>query len=187
MRVAFIENEDSFSWNVVDRLPVPRAEVRIVPGRDRLRVQGALLEADAVVLGPGPLDPERAGVVEVVRAAVHRGLPLLGICLGHQALGLAFGARLVRCAPKHGVRERIAFGNSRFFPAFAGPLEVMRYHSLGLADVPAPLEVVARADDGVPMAIEHRTLPLAGLQFHPDSFATPRGEALLASFFERVR
>lgn len=187
MRLLFIENEDSFSWNVIDRLPVPRADVRIVSGRDGARVRAALLEAEAVVVGPGPLDPVRAGLVEITREVARRGLPLLGVCLGHQAIGLAFGARIVRCAPKHGVREVTSFTHSRFFPGFRGPVEVMRYHSLGLADLPESLSVVARADDGVPMAIEHRALPIAGLQFHPDSFATPRGEEMFASFFERAR
>lgn len=186
MRVLFIENDDSFSWNVIDRLPTPRDEVRIVSGGDRALIKQALAEARFVVLGPGPLDPIRAGIVDIVEEAARRKLPLLGVCLGHQALGLAFGARLVRCTPKHGVRERVVFGESRFFPAFEGPVDVMRYHSLALADIPPDLTVIARASDGAPMAIEHRFLPLAGLQFHPDSFATPRGEQMIASFFERA-
>lgn len=186
MRVLFIENDDSFSWNIIDRLPVSRRELRIVSGRDGQAIRAALTEAQAVVLGPGPKDPVRAGVVGIVESVVARGLPLLGICLGHQALGLAFGARLSRCEPKHGVRETVTFSVSRHFPEFSGAVEVMRYHSLGLSDLPSSLVQVAVAGDGVPMAIEHRTLPLAGLQFHPDSFATPRGEALIASFFHRA-
>lgn len=186
MRVLFIENDDSFSWNVIDRLPVPRHEVRVVSGRARDELRRAYPETELVVLGPGPLDPVRAGVVEVVEETLARDLPLLGICLGHQALGLAFGARLARSSPKHGVRERVEFTSSRLFPAFEGPVEVMRYHSLALVDVPPELSIVARADDGVVMAIEHRTKPLAGLQFHPDSFATPRGRELMDSFFARA-
>lgn len=186
MRVLFIENDDSFSWNIVDRLPVSRSDLRLVSGHDVETIRAAMAEAQVVVLGPGPKDPVRAGVVGVVESVVARGLPLLGICLGHQALGLAFGARLSRCAPKHGVRETVTFSESRHFPDFTGAVEVMRYHSLGLTDLPPDLVQIAVADDGVPMAIEHRSLPLAGLQFHPDSFATPRGEALIASFFERV-
>jgi anthranilate synthase/aminodeoxychorismate synthase-like glutamine amidotransferase len=187
MRVLFLENDDSFSWNVVDRLPVSRDAVRLVPGRAVAAAPALLDDADVVVVGPGPTDPERAGLVGVVRTAAARGLPLLGICLGHQALGLAFGARLVRAEPCHGKRSVAWFSEaSRFFSRFAGPQVVMRYHSLALADVPAPLRVVAATADGLPMAVEHASLPLAGLQFHPDSFGTPRGTQLLAAFFEAL-
>lgn len=186
MQVLFIENDDSFSWNVIDRLPVDRGDVRIVSGRDHALVDGAMAEAQVVVVGPGPLDPIRAGIVDVVIRAARLRLPLLGICLGHQALGLAFGSRLVRNVPKHGVRETIVFEESRFFPRFQGPVEVMRYHSLALADVSSELAVIARSEDGMPMAMEHRVLPLAGLQFHPDSYGTPRGEEMIASFFEHA-
>jgi len=187
MRVVFLENDDSFSWNVVDRLPMGRADIRVVPGRSALARSALDLDgADALVVGPGPTDPVRAGLVEVVRIAAARGLPMLGVCLGHQALGLAFGARLVRVTPTHGKRSVARFGPSRFFRGFEGPQTVMRYHSLALADVRAPLVVVAATEDGVPMAIEHATLPLAGVQFHPDSFGTPRGAELLAGFFEAL-
>jgi anthranilate synthase/aminodeoxychorismate synthase-like glutamine amidotransferase len=181
MRVVFIENEDSFSWNVIDRLPFARAEVDVVPGR---RAGGDVLAgADALCIGPGPTDPVRAGLLALVADAARRRLPTLGICLGHQAIGLAFGARLVRTPPMHGKRATVVFGASRFFPAFRGPQVVMRYHSLALAGVAPPLRVVAATADGIPMCIEHEVLPMAGVQFHPDSFATPRGAELIASFF----
>jgi anthranilate synthase/aminodeoxychorismate synthase-like glutamine amidotransferase len=183
MRVLFLENDDSFSWNVVDRLPVPRSQVRLLSGRDRTALQQELPHAQALVIGPGPRDPHRAGLDGVVAAAAAHGLPVLGICLGHQAIGLAFGARLVRAEPCHGKRSTAMFGPSRSFPSVRGPVTVMRYHSLALAEVRPPLRVVAATDDGIVMAIEHETLPIAGLQFHPDSFGTPRGEELLAAFF----
>jgi anthranilate synthase len=186
MRLLFIENRDSFSWNVVDRLPCRRADVTLVDGLDRARIDEEMSRSDAMVIGPGPLDPLRAGLLEVVAAAVRRALPTLGICLGHQALGVAFGAKLVRTPPAHGRRDSAVFQPSRLFPGIVGPLAVMRYHSLSLAEIGAPLDVVARTPDGLPMAIAHRTLPFAGLQFHPDSFATPRGEELLAAFFRAV-
>jgi anthranilate synthase/aminodeoxychorismate synthase-like glutamine amidotransferase len=182
-RVLLLENEDSFTWNVVDRLPVPRGA--LVVRRGRGVDLGALDGVDAVVVGPGPEDPERAGLVDIVRTAASRGLPVLGICLGHQAIGLAFGARLVRETPVHGKRATVTFTRSRLFPSFSGPTIAMRYHSLALADVGPPLRVVATAD-GVTMAIEHESLPVAGLQFHPDSFATPRGEEMIADFFAAV-
>jgi anthranilate synthase component 2 len=187
VRVLFLENEDSFSWNVIESLPVGREQVRVHSGRAAACDPSILHDADLVVVGPGPTDPDRAGIVDVVRAAARLRRPLLGICLGHQALGLAYGARLVRVPPVHGKTSTIAFAPSRLFPRTAGPRIVMRYHSLALSDIEAPLCVIARTDDGIPMAIEHASLPMAGLQFHPDSFGSPRGRELIADFFEAVR
>ena len=183
VRVLFVENHDSFSLNVVESLPVDRNDVLVRPGREVARDLRSLDGADVVVLGPGPTDPVRAGIVGVVQAAAHRGLPLLGICLGHQALGLAFGAELVRVPPVHGKQSAITFFGSRLFPSFVGCHIMMRYHSLALAGIKAPLHITAQTDDGIAMAVEHETLPMAGLQFHPDSFASPRGRELIADFF----
>src|SRR5512140_3230666 len=113
VRVLFLENDDSFSWNVVDALPVDRREISVRPGREVSEDPSALAEADVVVIGPGPTDPLRARLVDVVLAAARLSRPLLGICLGHQALGLAYGARLVRVPPVHGKRTTIAFAKSR--------------------------------------------------------------------------
>jgi anthranilate synthase component II len=187
VRVLFLENQDSFSWNVIEALPVTRAEVVIRAGHEAAADPAALDEADLVVVGPGPTDPLRAGIVDVVRAAAARARPLLGVCLGHQALGLAFGARIVAVPPVHGKRVPVVFGPSRCFPRFTGPEVVMRYNSLALEDVAPPLRVIARDEDGTVMAIEHERLPMAGLQFHPDSFGTRRGRALIADFFQAAR
>ena len=186
MRVLFLENNDSFSWNLVESLPFDRSEVVLRPGRAVSQDPGALAGMDAVVVGPGPTDPVRAGIVEVILLAARARLPLLGICLGHQALGLAFGARLVRVPPVHGKQSMIAFSPSRLLPGFTGPETVMRYHSLALAEIAGPLRVIARTDDAIPMAIEHEGLPMAGLQFHPDSYGTPRGKEMIAAFFRAV-
>jgi len=185
-RVIFAENEDSFTWNVVECLPVPRDAVRLVRGRVLAADPAALEGFDVLVVGPGPTDPIRAGLVGLVEEAARRGLPTLGICLGHQALGLCFGARLVRVEPVHGRADPVSFGPSRWFPGQEGVHEAMRYHSLVLTDVPPPLRVVAATVDGLPMAVEHPDLPLAGLQFHPDSHGTPRGREVVRAFFDAV-
>jgi anthranilate synthase/aminodeoxychorismate synthase-like glutamine amidotransferase len=184
MRVLFVENNDSFSWNVVDCLPVARGDVLVRSAADVTADPAVLSGCQVVVVGPGPTDPVRAGIVGLVRAVADQGLPLLGVCLGHQALGLAFGACLVRVTPMHGKTSVVTVGPSRLLPGMGGDHAVMRYHSLALADVVEPLHVVAATDDGVPMVIEHTHLPLLGLQFHPDSYATPRGRAMVAAFFE---
>lgn len=186
MRLLFIENADSFSWNVIESLPCDRSEVIVCTPAELAARSSLLKQVNAVVLGPGPTDPLRAGLVPLVHTVVRAHLPLLGICLGHQALGLAFGARLVRSQPTHGKQSTCRFRPSRFFGSLAGPQLVMRYHSLVIENVCRPLRIVATTAEGIPMAIEHESLPLAGLQFHPDSYATPRGREMIASFFEAV-
>lgn len=184
MRIVFLENEDSFSWNIVERLPFEREEIEIVSGSKEPNIAKILSGADALVMGPGPRDPLRANLVPWIRHAARIALPMLGICLGHQALGLAFQASLSRAPPRHGKTSPVQFTSSRLFPGVEGRLQVMRYHSLALFQVAAPLHVIAVSeDDKTIMAVEHESLPLAGVQFHPDSFATPRGEEILTAFF----
>jgi anthranilate synthase component 2 len=184
--VLFIENDDSFSWNLLDALPVPREAVRVVSGRERAELLAAIGQARAVVLGPGPTDPRRAGLVDYVHRAAETRTPLLGICLGHQAIGAAFGASVVRTRPCHGEVDTVRFEPSRAFSGCAPEQAGMRYHSLALEDVRPPLRVIARTQDGTVMGVEHEALPIAGLQFHPDSYASPGGPELLAAFFRSL-
>lgn len=184
--MVFVENNDSFSWNVIDLLPVPAQQVLVVHGGTQAAEQ-AIEAADAVVLGPGPKDPHRAGLVALAQRAISQQKPLLGICLGHQAIGLAFGAAVERTTPAHGKTGVATFSDSRLFPGMAGAHTVMRYHSLSLTGVSSPLSVVARLADGTVMAVEHQALPVAGLQFHPDSHGTPQGRRLVEAFFGALR
>lgn len=188
MRVLFLENHDSFSWNVIDALPVERHEITI-ENLNPTQPLGhpSLSEYDCLIIGPGPTDPIRAGLIDIVKQAASLRIPTLGICLGHQAIGLAFGAQLSRTSPVHGKRSEITFSHSRLFPNTIGIQTVMRYHSLSLANVQAPMNIVAITHDGIPIAIEHESLPIAGLQFHPDSYATVQGLEMLADFFEAIR
>jgi len=184
--ILFFENKDSFSWNVIDALPFPRADIEIIlPGSNYLPGENED-SVKAVILGPGPMDPLRTGMIDLVRFYAGQKIPVLGICLGFQAIGMAFGAKLIQTNPVHGKRSSIAFSPSRYFPDFTGMVEVMRYHSLSLSEVKSPLRVIASTSEGIPMAIEHETLPIAGLQFHPDSFATQRGIELIQSFFDKA-
>ena len=179
MPIVFLENDDSLSRNVVDLLPPP---VEVRPGRAAASERGWLGRASALVIGPGPTDPGRAGLLDVVREAAARRVPTLGICLGHQAIGMAFGARLVRVPPVHGKTSTVRFVPSRSFPGIVGEHEVMRYHSLAVNELPEALRAVATTADGIVMALEHVALPLAGLQFHPDSYASPTGRAIVGAF-----
>ncbi len=184
MRVVFVENHDSFSFNVLDLLPFERHAVNVVEGNTE-RTSAALDGAELLIIGPGPMDPQRVGLISLVELAANQSVPTLGICLGLQAIGLAFGAQLVRSTPSHGKKATAHFRHSTRF--IDGSFDVMRYHSLSLRAVEPPLNVVAALEDGTVMAIEHATLPMAGLQFHPDSHGTPEGRRLVEAFVQSVR
>jgi len=193
--VLFVENGDSFSYNVLEALPVPRREIAVLGPADALRFLRDY-EPRWAVLGPGPFNPTDAGLLPVVAQLAARELPTLGICLGHQTIGVHFGATLEPVEPQHGVRDSVQLTPSRLLPHFVGAATVMRYHSLALVDpLPPCLRVVGRSTDGAIMAIEHEEYPFLGLQFHPDSFATVSGEAMVRDFMraslapnsERVR
>ncbi len=185
-RVLFVENGDSFSYNVLDALPVPRSQTIVLDPQESL----VFLRHEAprwAVLGPGPFEPREAGLLPVVASLAVREIPTLGICLGHQAIGMHFGAALRPVEPHHGVRDSVRFEASRLLPNFRGSATVMRYHSLALVDpLPVGMRLVARGSDGTIMAIEHDEFPMLGLQFHPDSFATVSGEAMVRDFVRAV-
>jgi anthranilate synthase/aminodeoxychorismate synthase-like glutamine amidotransferase len=189
VRVLLVDNYDSFAWNLVQALRTLGAEV-LVRRNDAVTTTEAMeLAPDAIVVSPGPKAPRDAGVsVPLVRAAAARGVPLLGVCLGHQAIGEAFGAPTVRAPqPVHGKTSLVAHDAGPEFRGAPSPFEAMRYHSLGVA-APLPQELVRTAwtADAAQelMAVRHRTLPIVGFQFHPESYLTPEGPRLLGNFLE---
>lgn len=186
MRVLVIDNYDSFTYNLVQyvgELTDPPPEIEVVRN-DRATVDELMVRGyDRVIVSPGPCTPDDAGIsLQAVRRFPEAGIPLLGVCLGHQALVQAYGGRVVTHHPVHGKTTGIEHDGRTIFTGLRNPLEVGRYHSL-IADPQLP-EVLQRsaAADGVVMAVRHRTLPAEGVQFHPESVLTEQGRELLANF-----
>jgi len=186
VKLLMIDNYDSFTYNLVQYLGELGAVVDVV--RNDVETVDVLLarEPGGLVVSPGPGRPADAGVsVEAVRRFGEAGIPVLGVCLGHQAIGEAFGGRIVRARTiMHGKVSQIHHDDRGVFAGLSQPFEATRYHSLVIdpESVPAVLEVAARTDDGEIMGVRHRTLPIHGIQFHPESILTREGKALLANF-----
>jgi anthranilate synthase component II len=184
--ILVIDNYDSFTFNLVHYLLELGAETKVVRN-DSITVGEAMAMAPgAILLSPGPCTPNEAGIcLELIAAAAAARLPLLGVCLGHQALGQAFGGAVVR-APQvmHGKTSAMAHDGTGVFTGLPSPFEATRYHSLIVRedDLPACFAVNARSPDGLIMGMRHKTLPLHGVQFHPESIATEHGHALIANF-----
>ncbi len=186
--ILLIDNYDSFTYNLVHHLGELGAEVT-VRRNDALDAAEALaMRPDAIVLSPGPCDPDRAGVcLSLTRAAAQARAPLLGVCLGHQTIGQAFGAKIRRCPETmHGKLSAIRHDGEGLFAGLPQTISVTRYHSLDIAPetLPDTLQVTARTETGVIMALAHRTLPIHGVQFHPESIASEQGHALLKNFLD---
>lgn len=183
MRVLLIDNYDSFTFNLVQSLEVAGARVDVVRN-DRLSVPQALdWGATHLMISPGPGRPEDAGItLPLLRAALGR-LPILGVCLGHQALVCGLGGTIGAAKRlMHGKASRVRHTGAGLFEGLPQPMTVGRYHSLAAHALPAALEATAWAEDGEVMAVRHRTQPAWGVQFHPESILTPDGDALLARF-----
>jgi anthranilate synthase component 2 len=186
--ILVIDNYDSFTFNLVQYLQQLGAEVKVARN-DALTVSEAMaMGPQAILLSPGPCTPNEAGIcLDLIGAAAAAELPLLGVCLGHQALGQAFQGRVVRApALMHGKTSPVSHQGRSVFAGLPSPFTATRYHSLIVeaASLPPVLDVTATSDDGLIMGLAHRSLPLHGVQFHPESIATEHGHALLANFLD---
>ena len=186
-----IDNYDSFTYNLVHYFGELGADVA-VHRNDALNVQQAMaLRPSAIVLSPGPCDPDQAGIcLPLTLAAAEAGIPLLGVCLGHQTIGQAFGGKVVRCHEiVHGKMGRMHHEGKGVFAGLPSPFLATRYHSLVVdrTTLPASLEVTAWLEDGTIMGLCHRSLPIEGVQFHPESIASEHGHQLLRNFLNMAK
>ena len=185
--ILLLDNYDSFTGNLLHALQQNGCEV-LIRQNDRTDPEAiAALNPRGIVLSPGPRRPSQAGRLMEIVAAFSERLPMLGICLGHQAIGEHFGARLVPgSAPVHGKTARVSHSGDPLFAGLDPVFEAMRYHSLVLQDLPPCLHSTALSQDGVLMGLRHNSLPLWGLQFHPESIGTPGGMRMLRNWLELV-
>jgi len=184
-KILLIDNYDSFTFNLLHFLGEVGAACDVWRN-DALTVEQAMAMApDAIVLSPGPCTPNEAGIcLDLIAAAAGR-IPVLGVCLGHQAIGQAFGGVVLRApVPMHGKVGRVEHAGTDIFAGLPTPFEATRYHSLIVerASLPETLEVTAWTEDGLVMGLRHRALPVFGVQFHPESIASQHGHAILANF-----
>lgn len=191
MKLLLVDNYDSFTYNLAHLFGTEGAEVDVVRNDDPKLDDRVLARYDATVVGPGPGRPEDAGrTCMLIRAAAHDAHPLLGVCLGAQAIGLVFGGTVVH-APRlmHGKASQIRHDNTSVFEGLPSPFAAIRYHSLcvGADTLPAVLRTLATSEEGVVQGIAHRALPLMGVQFHPESVLTEHGHRLARNFLELAR
>ena len=186
-----IDNYDSFTYNLVHYLGELGADV-VVKRNDALNVQEAMaMRPEAIMLSPGPCDPSQAGIcLSLVHAAAETKMPLMGVCLGHQAIGEAFGGQVVRCHEiVHGKMGAMKHTGKGLFAGLPSPFEATRYHSLVVdrPTLPDCLEITAELEDGTIMGLQHRELPIHGVQFHPESIRSEHGHQLLQNFLAMTK
>jgi anthranilate synthase component II len=185
--IVLVDNYDSFTFNLVHFLGELGAELRV--HRNDKITSAAILAADpdAIVLSPGPCTPKEAGICLDLIASVSGKIPILGVCLGHQAIGDAFGGKVVRApAPVHGKLSQIRHSGAGIFRGINAPFQATRYHSLVVerASLPDALSVTADTEDGLIMGLAHKRLPIHGVQFHPESIASEHGHVMLKNFLD---
>lgn len=190
MRVTMIDNYDSFTYNLVQYLQELGVNVTTYRN-DKVSVSQVLNEEpDFIVISPGPSSPEQSGICpDLILESAKSGIPLLGICLGHQAIAWAFGGQIIKINPPvHGKVSRVTHKNIGVFKGLPDPLDATRYHSLVVepASLPDCLEVTARTEDGTIMGLRHKSSLIEGLQFHPESVLTIQGKAMIKAFKDEV-
>ncbi|HYV71674.1 MAG TPA: aminodeoxychorismate/anthranilate synthase component II [Pseudolabrys sp.] len=184
--IVLVDNYDSFTFNLFHYLGGLGADV-VVHRNDKISVADVMaLEPDAIVLSPGPCTPNEAGICLDLIARASPTMPILGVCLGHQAIGQAFGGKVVRATPLHGKVSEISHKGTGVFRGINGPLKATRYHSLVVerASMPSALTVNAETADRLVMGLMHESLPVHGVQFHPESIASEHGHLMLRNFLE---
>ena len=183
--ILVIDNYDSFTWNLVHYLLELGAEVEVVRNDDMSAGQAISSGAEAFLISPGPKTPNEAGIsLDLVAACAEAGKPLLGVCLGHQTIGQHFGGTVSRGGLMHGKTSPVTHDYTGLYTGLPSPFTATRYHSLIVENIPDSLIVNATSDDGHVMGFRHRTLPIHGVQFHPESIATEHGHAMLANFMK---
>lgn len=190
MTILLIDNYDSFTYNLFHYLGELGAQVRVVRNDEITAAEALALKPEGIVLSPGPCTPNEAGIcMDVIRQA-NGAVPILGVCLGHQAIGQVYGGDVVRAPePMHGKLSRIHHTGKSVFRGLNNDFNATRYHSLTIdpPSMPAVLEVTATSDDGVIQGVMHKTHPVHGVQFHPESIASENGHALLGNFLKLAR
>ncbi|QIG80424.1 anthranilate synthase component II [Stakelama tenebrarum] len=183
--ILVIDNYDSFTWNLVHYLMELGTEVKVVRNDALTAAEALASNAQAFLISPGPCTPNEAGIsLDLVAACADAGKPLLGVCLGHQAIGQHFGGTVKRGGLMHGKTCPVEHDGTGLFAGLPSPFTATRYHSLIVEDIPEELIVNATADDASVMGFRHRDLPIHGVQFHPESIATQHGHAMLANFLK---
>ncbi len=185
--ILVVDNYDSFTWNLVHYLAELGAETKVVRNDDLTAAEAWALKPEAVLLSPGPCSPNEAGICLSVLESASLDMPIFGVCLGHQAMGQAFGGEVIRAQTlMHGKTSPIQHGGEGVFRGLPSPFTATRYHSLAVRreTLPDVLEVTAWTADGEIMGLAHRTRPIHGVQFHPESIATEHGHDLLANFLD---
>ena len=188
--ILLVDNYDSFTFNLVHYLGERGADVQVWRNDDKTVDEVLAERPDAIVLSPGPCTPNEAGICLSLVEQASATTPILGVCLGHQAIGQAVGGDVIRApAPMHGKVSRVSHRSRGLFRGVNGPFQATRYHSLIIRRETAPpeLEITAETDDGLIMAVEHRERPVHGVQFHPESIASEHGRVLIANFLEIAR
>jgi anthranilate synthase component II len=189
--LVLIDNYDSFTYNLWHYLGELGAQAKVFRN-DALSVDEVMaMEPEGIVISPGPCDPDRAGIcLDLVARCARDTVPLMGVCLGHQAIGQAFGGSVERSPkPMHGKVSEVKHDGNGVFRQLPSPLRATRYHSLTIApeSVPDCLEINAQSDDGVIMGVRHRELPIHGVQFHPESIESEHGHAMLRNFLSETK